>query len=84
MGVLDKLFGKKKEEPKVEPRMKTTGSYGYDKDTITKLSTTDGSIAYEYYDSVPQDGKFYDTTRIIVNPVPMVVNGSEIYEMSLS
>lgn len=83
MGLLDKIYGKKnsgsKKEPKIEPTINDLP-----KEFVRRLGVEDGYLSSEFEDDTYQKGKFYDTTKVLVNPTPMVVRGTKIYEIKVS
>lgn len=80
MGLFDKLFNKKeKEEKRVTPSIQDDS-----RDSAVMSMTEDGRKMFEYYQSKKDFGQFYDTTRVVVNKDPRIVEGRTLYDCLVS
>ena len=83
MGIFNKLklFNKKE---KTENTNTNNNTFKQSKESLQSLPTTDGRLGYTFYDETYNPNKMYDSTNIFINPVPKVINGKPIYEVSVS
>lgn len=80
MGLFDKLFNKKeKEEKRVTPSIQDDS-----RDNAVMSMTEDGRKMFEYYQAKKDFGQFYDTTRVVVNKEPRIVEGRTLYDCLVS
>lgn len=81
MGLFDRLFNKKEkaQETTQMPREPLK-----QRDGITMRMTQDGRKVFEYYDAHTQFGKFYDTTRVVINQEPRIIEGRTVYDCLVS
>lgn len=76
MGILGNIFGNKKQKEQ-EPYMNKDIK---EQDYARMSETEDGRKVFEYYDANAKFGQFYDTTRVIVDKEPKIIENTELYD----
>ena len=78
MGLFDRLFNKKEE------KTETPSIQDDSRDSAVMSIIEDGRKRFEYYQAKRDFGQFYDTTRVVVNREPRVVEGRILYDCLVS
>lgn len=78
MGLFDRLFNKKEE------KTETPSIQDDSRDSAVMSIIEDGRKRFEYYQAKRNFGQFYDTTRVVVNTEPRIVEGRILYDCLVS
>lgn len=80
MGLFDFLKRDKKEEERIAPRR--AGEVIQDENNMEY--TKDGRKVFEYYEAITKPGQFYDTTKVVIDSLPQIVDGEKLYDLFVS
>lgn len=78
MGILNNIFGNKKQKESVTKQEVKRQDY------CRKTETEQGRRVFEYYDANAKFGQFYDTTRVIIDKEPIIAENTELYDCMVS
>ena len=82
MKILDKIFNKKeKNDNKNINEINNNPKSQYE---FTYAANEDNTLQVDFYDKVYDMKKFYDTTRLIINRQPQIIDGMEVYNCKVS